>query len=142
MIYHPFISHPHIGLGKDIRNAPIHRKLEAIESWLSQYKYQKDITMLYLVMYDIENDRVRNQIAKYLLRKGCMRIQKSVYLSKSSRTTYHDIHQTLREINDLYANEDSIFLLPVPEEKFQNIKVIGKNVEFDIVTKHKSLLFF
>lgn len=93
-------------------------------------------------MYDIENHRIRNQVAKYLIRKGCMRIQKSIYLAKSSRTTYQHIYTTLREINNMYENRDSIFVLPVPEEKFQNIKVIGKNVQFDLVTKSKNVLFF
>ena len=53
-----------------------------------------------------------------------------------------EISQTLKEINEIYENSDSIFVLPVPEEKFNNITVIGQNVEFDIVTKTKNVLFF
>ena len=31
--------------------------------------------MLFFVMYDIESNRVRNQIVKYLIRTGCTRVQ-------------------------------------------------------------------
>lgn len=42
----------------------------------------------------------------------------------------------------MYKNYDSIFVLPIPEEKFANMKVIGKNIEFELVTKSKNVLFF
>lgn len=93
-------------------------------------------------MYDIENQKIRTHIAKYLIKKGCLRIQKSVYLAKSSPAIMKEISGTLKEINEIYQNEDSIFVLPVPEEKFNNITIIGKNVEFEIVTKPDKVLFF
>lgn len=93
-------------------------------------------------MYDIENNKIRTHIAKYLTKKGCLRIQKSVYLAKSSVSVMKDISKTLKEINEVYQNQDSIFVLPVPEEKFSNITVIGQNIEFEIVTKPKNVLFF
>ena len=37
--------------------------------------------MLFFVMYDIESNKVRHQVVKYLLRKGCTRVQKSIFLS-------------------------------------------------------------
>src|SRR5690554_4909906 len=36
----------------------------------------KATEMLSLIMYDIENDKVRTLLAKYLIEKGCVRIQK------------------------------------------------------------------
>ena len=93
-------------------------------------------------MYDIENNKIRTHVAKYLIKKGCLRIQKSVYLAKSSPSLMKEISGTLKEINEVYDNTDSIFVLPVPEEKFSNITVIGRNIEFDIVTKPKNVLFF
>lgn len=142
MIYKPFSTDFSNQIGRDLSSLSVADKIEKIEEWLFKLKTQKDKLMLYLIAYDIEDNRVRTQIAKYLIKKGCMRIQKSVYLIKSNRTTYNDIHETLKDINSMYANFDSIFVLPVPEEKFQNIKVIGKNIEFELVTKHKNVLFF
>ena len=39
--------------------------------------------MIYFVMYDIENNKVRNQISKFLIRKGCHRVQKSIFLANT-----------------------------------------------------------
>lgn len=36
-------------------------------------------SMTFFVMYDIENNKVRYQIAKYLERKGCIRVQRSIF---------------------------------------------------------------
>lgn len=128
--------------GLNLVGLDIDTRLVLIENWLTIQKQNKDRNMLYMIMYDIENDKVRTQIAKYLIKKGCMRIQKSVYLSKSNRTTYQDIYETLRDINTMYKNYDSIFVLPLPEEKFNHMKVIGKNIEFELVTKPKNVMFF
>ncbi len=120
----------------------IEQKIHHIMEWMARQSRVKSNTMLYIIMYDIENNRIRTHIAKYLIKKGCLRIQKSVYLAKSSVAVMKDISATLKEINEIYENADSIFVLPVPEEKFNNITVIGQNVEFEIVTKPKNVLFF
>jgi CRISPR-associated endonuclease Cas2 len=120
----------------------IEQKIHFIMGWLARQSRSKSNTMLYMIMYDIENNKIRTHVAKYLMKKGCLRIQKSVYLAKSSPAIMKDISQTLKEINEVYHNEDSIFLLPVPEEKFNNITIIGKNIEFEMVTKPKNVLFF
>ncbi len=120
----------------------IEQKIHRIMEWLARQSRVKSNTMLYMIMYDIENNKIRTHIAKYLIKKGCLRIQKSVYLAKSSPSIMKEISVTLKEINEVYENTDSIFVLPVPEEKFNNITVIGQNVEFEIVTKPKNVLFF
>ena len=141
-MYEPFKQSFQLEEGKNISNLTIDERVEKIEEWLYKQRKIKDRTMLYLVMYDIENDKIRTQVAKYLIKKGCLRIQKSVYLTKSNRTTYDDIYETLRDINGMYENEDSIFVMPIPEEKFAHLKAIGKNVEFEVITKPKNVLFF
>lgn len=125
-----------------VSSLPIDQKIHAIMEWMNKQSRVKSNIMLYLIMYDIENNKIRTHVAKYLTKKGCLRIQKSVYLAKSSVTVMKDISKTLREINEVYQNHDSIFVLPVPEEKFSNITVIGQNVEFELVTKPKNVLFF
>jgi|APTNR8051073442_1049403.scaffolds.fasta_scaffold82031_1 CRISPR-associated endonuclease Cas2 len=128
--------------GGNITELPVEDKVHHIMQWLSAYSRVKSNTMLYMIMYDIENNRIRTNIAKYLIRKGCLRIQKSVYLAKSSPAVMREISETLKEINEIYENEDSIFVLPVPEEKFNNIKVIGRNIEFEVITSPRNVLFF
>ena len=142
MLYHPLKAANLDEDGIDMSTASISKKINTLESWLQSYKNDKSKNMLYLIAYDIENNKVRTQIAKYLIKKGCMRIQKSLYLAKSSKTTYTDIYETLRDINEMYQNHDSIIVLPVPEEKFKNLKLIGQNIEFEVVTKEHNVMFF
>ena len=102
----------------------------------------KATAMVYLVMYDITDNKVRREIANYLLTAGCTRIQKSVYLIKTSNKQFEEIHQTLREVNDLYANEDSIILVPVNSADVRAMQLIGQNVDIQLVTNPPNTLFF
>jgi len=43
---------------------------------------------LQVVHYDIENNKIRNYIAKYLERKGCIRVQKSIFIAESARKKF------------------------------------------------------
>ena len=124
----------------DLAGMSILEKMAYLRRWLLMMERQKSRYMLFLVMYDIENNKIRTHIAKYLIREGCMRIQKSVYLAKGTAAQMRRITDTLREVNEAYENHDSIFVLPVPQEKFNNMKVIGKNITFEVVTRPKRVL--
>src|SRR5690554_272737 len=65
-----------------------------------QSKPIKSTTMNYLVLYDIENNKVRTLVAKFLLKRGCIRVQKSVFLGHSEHKKFDEIQKTLAEIND------------------------------------------
>ena len=127
---------------QNLQGIPIQDKVNYIMQWLSIKSRVKNKYMLFMIMYDIQDNKIRTHIAKYLIRKGCMRIQKSIYLAKGSKKLMHQISETLGEINEAYENEDSIFVLPIPQEKFNNMKVIGKNIAFEIVTEPKSVYIF
>lgn len=98
--------------------------------------------MLYFIMYDIENDKVRTSIAKYLKQKGCLRVQKSIFFAESERRVFNSIHSDLRHIQELYDNKDSIFMVPVSTDQVRAMKIIGQNTDFDLVIGNKNTLFF
>ena len=98
--------------------------------------------MLFLVMYDIESDKVRRLVVKYLIREGCTRIQKSIFLADRPVATYNKIKSDLAEVQAVYDNEDSIIVLPVTTDYLRMMKVIGKNIDVDIITHNKNTLFF
>lgn len=52
-----------------------------------------------LVAYDIEDDKIRNKIAKYLLKIGT-RLQKSVFIVQIERHTFRRLQNTLRHFAD------------------------------------------
>lgn len=98
--------------------------------------------MLFFVMYDIESNKVRYQIAKYLLRTGCFRVQRSIFLADISTDKYNMIRHNLAEVQSLYDNHDSILIVPVSTDCLQAMKIIGKSIDIDIIMKSKNTLFF
>ena len=105
-------------------------------------KKHSRLYMTFFVMYDIENDKVRNQVVKYLLRKGCMRIQKSIFLADLKHEIYTQIKDDLSEVQACYENNDSIIVCPISTDYLQALRIIGKNIDIDIVLKNKNTLFF
>ncbi|MDR3219049.1 MAG: CRISPR-associated endonuclease Cas2, partial [Dysgonamonadaceae bacterium] len=89
--------------------------------------------MLFFVMYDIENDKVRNKVVKYLLQKGCFRIQKSIFLADTEHVVYAQIKDDLAAVQACYENNDSIIMVPISTDYLQAMRIIGKNVDVDIV---------
>ena len=98
--------------------------------------------MLFFVMYDIESDKVRRLVVRYLQKSGCTRVQKSIFLAESPVATYNRIREDLAEVQAVYDNQDSIIVLPVTTDYLRMMKIIGKEVNIDIITKTKNTLFF
>ncbi len=98
--------------------------------------------MLFFVMYDIESNKVRYNVVKYLERMGCHRIQKSIFLADLSRDKYDSIREDLSEVQALYDNHDSIIICPVSSELLNSMKIIGKSINVDVITHSKNTLFF
>ena len=105
-------------------------------------KPQKSSTMNYLIMYDIENNKVRVRVSKYLESKGCVRIQKSVFLVNTMSKEFQEIYLTLLEVQSYYENEDSILLVPFNTTDIRSMKIIGKNLNIQLITDKPSTLFF
>ena len=135
------LNPPHTPAGPPDELAPLTDRIRSILGILKD-KPAKATTMTYLIMYDISDDRVRLQIAKYLERQGCVRIQKSVFLAHSENKHFQDIYQTLKDVNDCYENEDSIILVPVNSSDVRSMKLIGKNIDIQAITDKPNTLFF
>ena len=98
--------------------------------------------MLFFVMYDIESNKVRRYVVKYLERKGCTRIQKSIFLADLSMDKYQDIRNDLAEVQAAYDNNDSILVVPITTDYLRSMKIIGQNIDVDIITHTRNTLFF
>ena len=98
--------------------------------------------MLFFVMYDIESNKVRNQIVKYLIRKGCTRVQKSIFLADLPTADYDEIRTNLTEVQQCYDNEDSILIVPISTDYLRSMKIIGQTLDVELILKTKNTLFF
>lgn len=122
----------------------IHTLNERIQRMLDLVRQptQNAYDMLYLVMYDIEDDRVRTHIAKYLLSKGCIRIQKSVYLARTHQKIFTEINEALKEVQSAYDNHGSILLIPVQAATVSSMKIIGKDIQLQSLIDPPNTLFY
>lgn len=98
--------------------------------------------MICFIMYDIGSNKVRTQIAKYLLGKGCHRVQKSIFMADLPADRYREIGNALAEVQNMYDNHDGILIVPLSEDYARAMKVIGQQVNLDIVMHTKNTLFF
>ena len=98
--------------------------------------------MLFFVMYDIESNKVRNLVSKYLIKRGCTRIQKSIFLADMPSEVCDEIKTALSQVQAMYENSDSIIICPVSTDLIRAMKIIGKNIDVDLIMKNKNTLFF
>lgn len=98
--------------------------------------------MLFFVMYDIESNKVRTQVAKYLINQGCTRIQASIFLADTTHEKYDKIREDLAEVQACYENHDSILVVPISTDYLKSMKVIGKDINVDIIMRNRNTLFF
>ena len=114
----------------DLLSLPARERFAVVQRWLRTRAPEPIRHVVFLVCYDISDDKVRRYIADFLLREGLTRMQKSVFIGKRPVAAYRELSRRLEEANGLYANEDSIVVLPVPEDKAYRMRVIG--TRFDV----------
>jgi len=98
--------------------------------------------MIFFVMYDIEDNKVRGHVAKYLIRKGCNRVQRSIFLADLPNSQYDQIRNDLTEVQAAYENLDSILIVPLSTDYLTAMRIIGQAIDVDIITHRKNTLFF
>ncbi|MCW5925070.1 MAG: CRISPR-associated endonuclease Cas2 [Saprospiraceae bacterium] len=118
----------------------LEERVRSIEHFLRHANETNNNTMLFFIMYDIEDHKVRRHLAKYLSKNGCMRMQKSVFIGSTEHKRYREIAQTLEEVNSMYENGDSILILPVTRESMVQLNVIGKDLNYKMVTTPPNVL--
>ena len=86
--------------------------------------------MYYVICYDIENDRLRDRTAKVLIRNGCLRIQKSVFVAPEMAKKHLNRLET--GLKHLYARyplqgRDSVCIFPLTNESTTDVATFGLN---------------
>ena len=93
------------------------------------------------IFYDIEENRLRVKLAKYLLEKGAQRIQKSVYLANISKKLYNEIFRTMQELETVLGESDSIFMVPIGEYHLAEMKMVGRDVDMSFSRSSQFVIF-
>ena len=130
--------------GREAKNSelePLDARVRQILSLAADH-HKKPNDMLFFVMYDIESDKVRRLVAKYLIRQGCFRIQRSIYLADLPAEKCEAIKSDLSEVQAAYDNSDSIMVVPISTDYLKAMKVIGKALDVNVIMRTQNTLFF
>jgi len=121
---------------------PLEERVQSIGDMFEELGKKPRSAMICFIMYDITNNRIRTKVAEYLEEKGCVRVQKSIFLGQIERRVYREIQETLHTIQTSYENNDSIFFVPVSEDEIRAMRVIGENIDMQFVLGRQNTLFF
>ncbi|MCQ2275142.1 MAG: CRISPR-associated endonuclease Cas2 [Bacteroidales bacterium] len=81
-------------------------------------------------------------VVRYLQKKGCIRVQKSIFLADQPVAIFEQIKSDLAEVQACYDNHDSILIVPISTDYLRSMKIIGQDIALDVITKSKNTLFF
>lgn len=108
---------------------------------LAQETINNPAKMTFLVMYDIASDKVRTLVAKYLERLGLSRVQKSVFMGCADRKVFNQLKSDLADVQAAYDNDDSIILIPISADMAKSMRLIGRELDIDIILQSRNILF-
>ena len=115
---------------------------ERMEKLFGIVNKKQTTDMLFFVMDDIESNKVRSRVAKYLLKMGCFRIQRSIFLANLSTREYEQIRIDLTEVQACYDKKDSILIVPASTDILRAMRVIGQDISVDLITQSQTTIFF
>lgn len=87
--------------------------------------------MAHLISYDIENDKLRTRLAKMIIGRGAIRIQKSVFFADLSAQKTADLLVMLQDLAEELKTGDNIIVIPMYESVLEKMIIIGENLRFD-----------
>ncbi len=97
--------------------------------------------MIYLILYDISEDKLRTKIAKRLIAEGFIRLQLSVFTGIQNPK---DITLLWNQLNQWLQLEPSakFYILPLTENNFRNMEILGStDLDLDFLTGNQHTLF-
>lgn len=86
--------------------------------------------MNYLISYDVCNDKKRKILSDYLIEKGLLRIQMSVFIGDISNKNILILKENLKNL--INQETDSIYCIPISKAEYNNIFSFGKVIDYKL----------
>ncbi len=114
---------------------PIKERIkEALQEMGAESIWQKKNKMIIMVIYDISDNKLRDQVAKYLLARGLYRIQYSSFLGVVDRSKIKLLRRTLISLQPVLGPNDSIIMIPLTHQTLQQMLIVGKHIDLGFIT--------
>lgn len=91
--------------------------------------------MLVWFIYDITENKPRRLISEKAIELGLYRVQKSVFVGNISKSLCDEL--MIYCLQNMNPNEDSIYILPMCQDDFKKVNLMG--VAFDKASVNKEL---
>lgn len=100
--------------------------------------------MIWLIGYDIRDNKLRKKIADILLQFGCQRIQLSIFIGYVLPNHFANMHQKINTIYQLHREaKDSVFFIKITVNQLQNMLSLGINkVDVSYLDGQENTLYF
>lgn len=99
--------------------------------------------MIYLIAYDIEDDKLRKKVSDRLLADGLERVQYSVFIGPVKEAVYEKLIRWLdfRLQSEAAAPQDSIMVLRLAPHQVLNMNVLGDDkIDREMIAGTKNVL--
>lgn len=88
--------------------------------------------MLYWVMYDITENKIRNRAVKACKNKGLYRVQKSIFLGQLNKNQKDELKIIMEKLVD--EKTDSIYIFPTSTDYIYDTDMIGNGFDKELVS--------
>jgi len=95
--------------------------------------------MIAWVLYDIEDAKIRNKIAKLCKQAGLYRVQFSVFLGTLDKHQKDTLELQIETLID--EEKDSVYIFPMSKNELQATSLLGKAFDKKMVTDEVKALF-
>ena len=96
--------------------------------------------MLVWVVYDIVENKIRKKVSDSCKNIGLYRVQKSVFLGELNANKRDSLALQCEELID--TDVDSVYIFPMDEQSFKQVKLIGQAFDKDLVSDEVITMFF
>lgn len=96
--------------------------------------------MIAWVLYDIEQDRARNKVAKYCKQAGLYRVQYSVFLGTLNDNEKDSLELQIED--EINPEKDKVYIFPMSKSELRATTVLGQALDKKMVTDQVQALFF
>jgi len=88
--------------------------------------------LLLWAIYDIKDDKIRRNIAKLCKKYGLYRVQLSVFLGTIEPNQLDELYLRSKDLID--EELDSVYLFPMCQKDFKQVRTIGQAFDEKLVT--------
>lgn len=95
--------------------------------------------MITWILYDIENDRARDKVAKTCKKAGLYRVQLSCFLGKIDKEELDVLQLQIDAL--INADRDKVYIFPMNKSELQQAILLGQAFDKKLVTDEVKMLF-